>query len=422
MSDTYSHDLAKIIVESKGTDRYLKVSYPVIYGINSIIETKEYSYYFNLLGEIKYIKPLMKIWPGDEWLKRTAANKWVYYTPGIYTGIYSYIGEYYLPCFQYVSNTIFAYRPFENTEVYRAIESMNTLHEIINVILSELLPGKIDEFLRQVQKNTPEHLMKKSMNFQEILGNEISVLPPDARHVDYDVIPIIISDGCLYNCGFCMVKSGNAYKVRSRPDIEQGLRDIKKYYDRDLVNYNSIYLGLHDSLMAGEEIIIDTIRKASGMFGFEHSYIKGRNLFLFGSVESILNSSDSLYLLLNQTGYYVYINTGLESADDATLNLINKPLNSKVISDAFHKILELNRKYENIELTMNFIIGGNLTDSHYRSIIDLCDRHLPGKYGKSCMYLSPIAGNMNHGEMQNKFKEIKHSINIPAFLYLIQKM
>jgi len=36
---------------------------------------------------VKHIQSKDSSWPKDEWIKRTQGNDWVYYTPGIYTGL-----------------------------------------------------------------------------------------------------------------------------------------------------------------------------------------------------------------------------------------------------------------------------------------------------------------------------------------------
>jgi len=70
----------------------------------------EYEFIFNLNGEIKFIRGLNTSWPHPaEQLKRTDGNDWVYYYVGddsSVNGIISWLGEYYLPCLPYPSNSI----------------------------------------------------------------------------------------------------------------------------------------------------------------------------------------------------------------------------------------------------------------------------------------------------------------------------
>ena len=117
-----SIDEINVTANKTGADKYQKVSYPMRFGEYSIIETPEYLYHLNLKGQVRFIQAKNdKYWSKDEWLKRTDGNDWIYYTPGIYTGLKSFIGEYYLPCFSFKSNSIFAYDPFVNANVKNSI-------------------------------------------------------------------------------------------------------------------------------------------------------------------------------------------------------------------------------------------------------------------------------------------------------------
>jgi radical SAM superfamily enzyme YgiQ (UPF0313 family) len=86
----------------------------------------------------------------------------------------------------------------------------------------------------------------------KIIGGRVSVLPPDTRHVDYDIIPLTIADGCLYHCRFCCVKTEQKFQVRSKENIHEQLRALKNHFGDDLVNYHALFLGNHDALAAGK--------------------------------------------------------------------------------------------------------------------------------------------------------------------------
>nr|CBX29241.1 hypothetical protein N47_J02220 [uncultured Desulfobacterium sp.] len=65
-------------------------------------------------------------------------------------------------------------------------------------------------------------------DIHSIIGSSISVLPPDTRHSDYDVIPVIIADGCIYNCNFCSVKSGEKINIRDEANISRQLNHLPR--------------------------------------------------------------------------------------------------------------------------------------------------------------------------------------------------
>ncbi len=416
----------RIVLNKTGAKRYAKVSYPARFGVYSEIETPEYLYQFNLKGEIRFVQGRGSAWPRDEWLKRTAGNDWVYYTPGVYTGLFSFIGEYYLPCFVYHSNSIFAYRPFENASVERAIESVDELAQGLAALPRDDLEPPVSDFLDLVMGNRRGTLAAKAERFHDSIGGPVRVLPPDTRHVDYDVIPIVIADGCLYNCDFCMIKDGKEFAPRSREDIDEQIESLKDFYGSDISNYNSILLGQNDALNAGEDLIAYSLERAYEAFDFANSSLRGCNLFLFGSVDSFMRAGDDLFRYLNGSPCYTYINLGFESLDDETLDYLGKPLTVNEIRDAFAKMLDINRRFDRIEMTANFVFSDDLPEGHTPSILRL-NEQLDGRAsGKGGIYLSPLISPFNTGEsnveLQKKFIGIKNALRLPVYLYLIQRL
>jgi len=419
---TYQIKDYTITLNNQGLMRYTKVSYPVRFGIYSELLTRDYIYQFNPNGDLKYIQAKDKNWPRDEWLKRTDGNDWIYYTPGLYVGLFSYIGEYYLPCFSYKSNSIFPYNPFEKGIVKMAINSINSLYSEIYELLNIDLPESIKNFLSIIIKNNSKTLDFKAKTFHNIIDGKITVLPPDSRHVDYEVIPVIIADGCIYDCDFCMIKDNKNFKTRKQNNITQQIQGLKEFYGKNLSNYNSLFLGKNDALYAGEELIKNTIEESYNAFDFKKSSIFGTNLFLFASIESFLDCDDSLFKYLNKSPYYTYINIGFESADIETLNFLGKPITVKEVNNAFSKMQEINRYYDRIEITANFVFSDNLPENHIPSIIELNKKLNTSFYEKGGIYLSPLDTTESTIVLKKKFIKIKNILQIPVFLYLIQRL
>ncbi|MBF0226108.1 MAG: hypothetical protein HQK76_11695 [Desulfobacterales bacterium] len=421
--ETYEFDGVTINLNKKGSQEYSKVSYPIRYGVFNEIVTKEYNFQFNLNGEIKFIQGRRDNWPNPvEWLKRTVTNDWVYYLTGAYSTVYDLIGEYYIPCFLYPSNSIFGGNPFEHSGVKNAIDSFEKLSLYLKEKTSSSLPSTVKNFFSKIEINDDSSLKLKAYKFLSMIGGRITVLPPDARHVDYDVIPLIIADGCLYNCGFCRVKSGQVYSTRVKNNILFQINQLKEFYNDDIKNYNSLFLGTHDALNAGEELIEYASLEAYKRFNFKESYIKGANLFLFGSVDSLLNSKNSLFQKLNSMPFNTYVNIGLESADALTLQEIQKPITHKMVIDAFEKILDINRTYNKLEITSNFIIGANLGDKHFSATLKLLRDKMPHFYSKGAAYFSPLHENGTKKEIIEKFEHIKKLSRLPAYIYIIQRL
>lgn len=49
-----------------------------------------------------------------------------------------------------------------------------------------------------IKEKIPQKPVVESEQLFQILGSQVTVLPPDTRHVGCNVIPVRISDGCLY--------------------------------------------------------------------------------------------------------------------------------------------------------------------------------------------------------------------------------
>jgi hypothetical protein len=421
--DSYRLNDLKITIDKQGANRYTKASYPVRYGRFGEIKTPQYLFQYNLSGEIKTIRGLNRSWPHPaEWLKRTDANDWVFYSVGRYHRLFSFLGEYYLPCLSYPSNSLWEYNPFDDFTIQNALAAGSRLEADLRPLLANGVPFKIKDFVGRISRHDPNTLSLKSEKLHQIIGGPVSVLPPDTRHVDYEVIPLMVADGCLYHCDFCCVKSNRSFHRRSEANIRRQIRRLKSFYGANLGNYNALFLGNHDALAAGWEAIGMSAVEAYKAFDFEKSNIKNPGLFLFGSADSLLNAGDKLFEALNRVPFYTYINIGLESADAATLAHINKPIELNKIKDAFQKMLDVNRRYLNIEITANFLLGDRLAPEHYTAIIELSRNCLGRFYSKGAIYLSPLNNSRNRKALLRQFVEIKNKIRLPTYLYLIQRL
>ena len=415
-----------ISVEKQGPSRIAKASFPLRYGRYSEIRTHDYEFLFNLNGEIKFIRGLNVNWPHPaEQLKRTDGNDWVYYSVGDHSsekGVISWLGEYYLPCLPYPSNSIWDINYFSKPDVMNAFAAWSQLYANLHGPGKEHLHAKASELIGLIIDNHDGVLHERSQRLNEIIGGRVSVLPPDTRHVDYEIIPVMISDGCLYHCDFCCVKSASKFQARSRTDILEQIRRLKGLYARNIENYNGLYLGNHDALAAGEDLIGFAASEAFSEFGLGGPRRMTPLLFLFGSVHSLLKSEDKLFTKLNHLPFHTYINIGLESIDAPTLVYIGKPVDELKVHEAFNKMLHINATYNNIEVTANFVIGKGLSHQHYQSIKELLREAPVTSKGKGTIYLSPLKDSPKKRELLPLINEIKEQSRIPVYVYLIQRL
>jgi len=383
--ETFPLDGFTITLDKEESREYAKVSYPIRYGRFSEIRSPEYV---------------------------------------LQSGVYDFFGEYYMPYLSYQSNGIDGVNPFEDASVQSGLAWWEALHARVKGLIRKPVQRNIGHFLQMIAGNDAHVLEQKSRRLHAIIGGKITVLPPDTRHVDYEVIHLIVADGCLCNCGFCRVKTGRYFSTRSRRDIVRQIISLKEFYGRDLGNYCSVFLGQHDALNAGIELIEFAAGRAYDIFEFERSYLKGCRLFLFGSVDSLLRAPDTLFDSLNGLPYYTYINIGLESVDPATMEALEKPTPIGNVIEAFYKMLEVNRRYEKIEVTANFLFGDELPSGHIPSLVALAGSRLGRSYSKGALYLSPLMDGRNkaRGDLIRQFNKVKIQMRMPTFMHLIQRL
>ena len=424
MESPYLSNLA-VSVEKQGPTHITKASFPLRYGKYSEIRTAEYEFLFNLNGEIKFIRGLNANWPHPaEQLKRTDGNDWVYYSVGddsSENGIISWMGEYYLPCLPYPSNPVWEVNYFSNPGIMDAFAAWPQLYGSLYGSRRDRLHARARGLISLILDKHDGVLHERSQRLNEIIGGRVSVLPPDTRHVDYEIIPLNVADGCLYHCKFCCVKSAQRYQTRTGNDIIEQIQQLKLFYGRNLENYNALFLGNHDGLGAGDELIFLAASKAYKDFEFGARAINPF-LFMFGSVDSLLTSKNQLFEKLNHLPFYTYINIGLESIDKSTLEYIGKPLSEPKVREAFNKMLNINAAYKNIEVTANFVIGEGLSVEHYHALKELL-RDAPVIFGgKGGIYLSPLENSPKKRELLPLVSEIKDQSKTPVYIYLIQRL
>lgn len=421
-TETDKDGLYKITLDVPGADTYLKISYPLKYGIYSEIKTPDAVLQFNRNHEIVRAKGRDRHWiHPSEWLKRSAGNDWVYYSTGGYAGVFEATGEYYLPNLPYPTNSLLGGTPLETPPVRRII---NGWHDMILAAQQKVngAPPGIRRFLEQAAAVTPRRLEKKAQRLFDASDGRLTVMPPDARHVDYNIIPLTISHGCLYKCRFCRVKTEQPFSMATPDEIKAKVARLKGIYADDLINYNGLFLGEHDALNCDASLIVFAARHAFEAFDFQTSYMKHPRLFMFGSVDSLLEAPPELFDGLNRLDFDTCINIGLESADQETLDRIGKPITVTQVVTAFDKIQKINQQYRRIEITANFIMDENLPRGHYPAFLKLVREKIKRPRPKGTIYLSPLRINRPSRSVLFQFNDLKMKSRLPTFLYIIQRL
>jgi hypothetical protein len=411
-----------IHVATRGSDRFLKASYPVRTGMYTEVATGSSILHFNLNQEVIRAQGTTGDWPHpQEWLQRTIGNDWVYYSTGGYTGVFETTGEYYLPNLPYITNNALGGSPLRNPVVAALIQSWHPSLLSLQAA-DDRLPADATAFLAAAIKNDPVYLARRAQDLFAIIGGRPTVLPPDTRHVDYRVIPLTVCRGCLYKCSFCRVKNDSVVTLLSRREIDEQLDRLAAYFGDELANYNSVFLGEHDALLTKPELLCHAVEQAHARLGLADSTIAGSNVFLFGSVGSLLGAPRQLFAELDALPGRIFINLGLESADQATLDRLGKPLTAAAIRHAFATLLEINESFPSIEVTANFVVDDKLGKNHYNSLVSLIRDGVGRTRDKGAIYLSPLRFDSPSRARLFTFYELKRLSKLPLFLYTIQRL
>ena len=418
----YSNADIAIQLNCTGATTYTKTSYPVFHGRFTIVETADYIFHFNLNGEIIRVKGKGQAWPHPhEWLKRTVGNDWVYVSTGGYTGVYESTGEYYLPNFPYPTNSLLGGHPFADPGVQDLLASWyELLHQC--AALAAMAPPAVKTFFASALANSPAVLAAKAERLFTLCDGRPTVLPPDARHVDYQLIPLTVAKGCLYKCQFCQVKNDRPFVVKSAAAISTQIAGLADLYGPDLVNYNALFLGDHDALQAGAASLLASLDAANRQFSLAESAIRGCNAFSFGSVTSLLNCPETFFVELEKGPYTSFINIGLESADQETLNALGKPITAALVRQTFARIQDINDRYNSVEITANFVFDDDLPKGHYPALLALIRESLSRNKPKGCVYMSPLQFDQPARAKLFAFNRLKLASRVPLFLYIIQRL
>lgn len=413
----------EIIFDFFGRNDWAKFSFPTWYGIPVKVKWQGYTFDFNLRGGLKRIGGNQSVWINPlEQLKRTDGNDLVYYGTFDYQLSYNLIKNYYVPYTGRDNCGIFNETPLKTPHVEKALKTFDLLIGRMQELSLSLKSGRAKVFLKKTADFGRKALAREAGKLHNIIGGRLPVLPPDTIDVDYEVIPVMIRDGCDYQCSFCRFKTGGESQVRTGENIKQQISALREVYGEDLINYNSLVLGQNDALAAGEELLEETAQIAYTILQLGESYHRGDpNLFLFGGVDSLLKGEARLFKMFNSLPYHVYINVGFESPDQETLDILGKPFRAPDIKEAFQKAQYINSHYDRVHITGNFILGKDLPTRHLESIKLL----LSGggfRKGKGTCYLSPLIGASHRRQILRDFREIKRSSPLPVYLYLVQRL
>jgi hypothetical protein len=109
------------------------------------------------------------------------------------------------------------------------------------------------------------------------------------------------------------------------------------------------------------------------------------------------------------------------------LEWLKKPVSVEQVREAFLRISGINKRYEKIEVTANFVFGKDLPASHLSSLLELIGERPNLSSNKGAVYLSPlmeegVRDKEDKRELLKSFLRLKTQSRFPTFIYLIQRL
>ncbi|WP_300672310.1 radical SAM protein [Desulfoluna sp.] len=403
-----------------GAQRYLKASWPVRYGLFHEIRTPSYLFQFSAEGVIRFVQGRPGTWhEHTDWFKRTAGGDWVYYSSGGYNGAFSAIGEHYIPIFPYHSNPVIGEKAYPAETLRAVLQALETLTAWAEKVAEELPPEGAAFLSCVARKNQKDTLASQADRFHELTHGPLTVLPPDCRHVDYDILPLRLARGCLYHCRFCEVKSSQTFAVEAPDHVTEQVASFSDHFKADLIHMGGVFLGEHDALAAGEGPVVAAAEACETLFSGDGRMADRPSLFLFGSPHALLNVSEAGWEALDHLPFNVAINTGVESLDPPTLDYLGRPTPVALVKEAVKRADEVMRRCRNVSVSLNMVTGDALPPSHHESlscfVASRDTRDAP-------LYLSPLKDHAHRRTTMAEFTALKRISRAPLFLYLLQRL
>jgi len=413
----------KLRTRLNGLKVHRKLSYPARYGCYHELIMPDGIYHMALDGFPKFFQGVSKNWPHpQEWLKLSRNGDWVYYSTQGYSDIFDLTGEYYYPLLPYPSNPVFPVSQQQSREISAALADHDKRCALAGNLSVSCGNREEAAVLSRFSRWTGEAISSHARRFHRIIKARIPVLPPDCRHVDYDVLPLMLTEGCLANCGFCRIKTSGEFRLRSTRDVREQLAGLRELLGEELGNYRGVFLGQHDCLAAGCKPILAALGLVTELMTLQRKYVHDPVVFLFGSTRSLSALKDDDLKLLDRLPFQIYINIGLESFDQETLDILKKPVRAEENRSVFRRILDINRQFTRIRISANLVLGDLVGPGHLSGIVDVLRNVTVTNQPETIIYLSPLHGFYQTKNILYELRYIKSHVRLPVYPYLIHRL
>jgi hypothetical protein len=423
--DKHTVEDIEILFDHGGRRDWGKYTFPVIYGMPVVVRWQRHEFHFNLLGQVRRIFSGARYWPNaQETLKRTIANDWIFMSTFGYEGSYSLMKTHYVPLTAYHDPALFLEdeKPLDSPYVAQALEMFDAFVEHAGELAGNGASPRAAEFLAKVARFGRPALDAERQRLYDINGGHLTVLPPDTIDVEYEIIPLQISDGCTGGCAFCKFNDGIGFHVRDRANVKKQVSELRDFFGPDLMNYNAVVLGQNDALAAGAHAIDFAARLAYEELNIAESYHEGSFLYMFGGAHTLLDADEELFEALDNLPFEnIHVNVGLESPHEQTLDILGKPQSAADVRYAFEKIRHINSDFKKLNVSCNFVVGDDLPRDHVDAVRDLLSG-ADTRMMKGTAFISPLENAASPRLTRNDFTSIKLAARMPVYLYLVQRL
>ncbi len=394
-------DFMNITINKRGIEDCGSFSFPVRFGTYHKVESRDFVLHFTPSWRLIYAQSKERWWPDpNEWIKIGLSGIPVYYSSLFYGDVASLFGQHYIPIPRNLSFELFNENPFLDLKLIVFLKKLEKLDELF---------GNNSEFI-EIKNGLLRWKRFYDLELLNILKARVTILPPDSFICDYQVFPVIISTGCTKNCGFCEVKDGTEFALRSDEEIKKQVLQLRGVLEKELDQFRGIFLGTLDALKAPEDKIFYSIRLGKKLL----PHIK--NFFLFGSPEALLEKDITFFRTLNKLKVNIYINIGLESMDEKTLYLIKKPFLKNRLKEIWEYCTNINKNFDRIEISLNILMNRNFPISHLETL--LCFLKNEGSFPKGPIFLSPFREPIDKNFFETA-KVIKRATKRPVKPYTL---